>query len=207
MLLLPMLHATLISLVYPLLLLGWGALQLPKPTTRFWRVIIYYTLVRDCLEAYFRAQHLRRHFFHFVTVWYSCCVLGVLLCPQVQIGVRYFFNFSFWGDFNEPRTSRPGCEDEYFSAGCSYAVRLIGIEREKDAAIEATAGSAAQPVLFSSLVPDLLLLLFLCIHRATLERTGLWRYVVTRPFQWHFCDRGGNTHLNNFLYSLPFTES
>ena len=102
--------------------------------------------------------------------------LPSLALSQAQIGLRYLFNFSFWGDFNEPRTSERGCEDQYFSDGCAYAVRLIGIEREKDADISVPSGARVDPVILSSLVPDLLLLLFLCVHRATLERMGLWRY-------------------------------
>ena len=59
MLILPMAHASLISLVYPALLLGWGALQLPQPTTRFWQVVIYYTLVR-CGVGHGERRHEER---------------------------------------------------------------------------------------------------------------------------------------------------
>lgn len=92
--------------------------------------------------------------------------------------MRYIFNFTFWGEFNEPMTDQLGCEDEHYSADCSSAVRLFGIERDGDVNLPpASANVITRPVFFLSLVPDLLLLLFLCIHRATLERLGLWKCV------------------------------
>lgn len=94
---------------------------------------------------------------------------------QIQIAVRYALNFSFYGGWNRPRTNEPGCENQYFNYECTYAPRIIGIERQQDVEIyPEDSNELAGPFVLTIIIADLILLVFLCIHRTAMERSGIW---------------------------------
>lgn len=101
-------------------------------------------------------------------------LIRVASLNQFQVMLRYAFNFSFWGSWNRSREDSPYCDGRYFTGDCALATRLIGIERQSDTPYDPLNGMAS-PTVLSTIIPDVLLLLFLAIHRSALERNGLWK--------------------------------
>ena len=99
-----------------------------------------------------------------------------MIYTGAQLTVRYAFQFTFWGEFNEPRGGDFRCEDRYISTGCAPFARVVGIERSDDIPEVYTPTSPLiGPTPLYDFVPDLLLLFFLCVNKIVMQRHGLWR--------------------------------
>ncbi len=98
----------------------------------------------------------------------------ILLFSKFEIALRYILHFPE-GRWNASHEGIKGCSLPYFSQSCNYANRLIGVQQLNNPGVApATPSQEVGPVAFVMLIPDLLLLLFLALHRASLERLGLW---------------------------------
>jgi hypothetical protein len=76
--------------------------------------------------------------------------------------MRYFFQFQFLGSFNDPPPPGDPCEHSYLRPGCLTFARFLGIWRYD------TSG----PIV--DMVPDVLVLFALILHRASQQYIGLW---------------------------------
>lgn len=89
---------------------------------------------------------------------------AMLYYSQGVILLKYAFQFQFWGSFNEAVPSEASCASSLQSDSCFTAANVIGISRER------------KHVLFLiHLLPDLLLMVGIFIHRAAQMRLGIWR--------------------------------
>lgn len=84
---------------------------------------------------------------------YACSVLVL----------RYVFQFTFMGEWNAPVDPRDSCADCYLRSGCLTFARFVGIARNSDG-----------PLPLTFLLPDLMLVVALGIHRAVLQGLGIW---------------------------------
>ena len=131
-----MVHANLVSMLYPMSWLLVGQIQKPFPGFRYWQMLIVYT--------------------------------------QAVLFSKMAFRFTIWGKFNDPGSSvdatnefcRTG--DEYQPCGqdCSNFARWFGLMR--------VSSSGEDPRIFGDLFLELLLLVFLSVHRHMLVRLGKW---------------------------------
>lgn len=83
--------------------------------------------------------------------------------------LKYIFLFHFWGDFNAPAAPNGPCHESYMTTDCLTFARFFGIYRVDDG-----------PHFQAELLPDMLLLMALAVHRLALETLGLWRYVEAK---------------------------
>ncbi|EGD80710.1 hypothetical protein PTSG_01300 [Salpingoeca rosetta] len=76
--------------------------------------------------------------------------------------LKLAFQFEFWGQFNAPAHSE--CRQSFFNDGCMDFPRFLGIWRYADT-----------PEFLVDLLPDMLLLLSLFVHRVNLRSLGMWQ--------------------------------
>ena len=91
--------------------------------------------------------------------------MTVLVYTIAQLMLRYAFHFDFWGDVSR---APDGCDGDSFRTDCASAVVLFGLDRDSTS----TRPSATR------LIPDLILLFFLGMHKLALQSLGLWRCVT-----------------------------
>jgi hypothetical protein len=90
---------------------------------------------------------------------------------QAVIFVKYLFQFSFWGDFNRPVDDEAGCDQTLEANDCFTFASIIGIVREPN-----------HELFLVHLLPDLLVMVSIFIHREMQMRLGLWKLVLYECF-------------------------
>ena len=103
---------------------------------------------------------------------FGTCIIPLSneIVVQLLIGVKYLFQFQFW-QFNKPS---PICSNTPLPSSCISFAFILGIIR------------SATPVGFMSfLVPDILLLFSLFVHKASCIYHGMWEYVLLRCVTCH----------------------
>lgn len=79
------LNGSLLSLVHAVLLFGWGAFMLHRPTRRFWNVMIFYTMFELVVKYAFQ--------FHKIPYWKANYDINSGLYPPRLIGIEFEPNF------------------------------------------------------------------------------------------------------------------
>lgn len=92
---------------------------------------------------------------------------ALLYYTEAVILVKYAFQFQFWGTFNDAVSDEASCDTSLQSDQCFTVASAIGITREK-----------THILFLIHVLPDLLQLVAIFLHRSAQMRLGIWKLVV-----------------------------